>query len=174
MADVIHSVEDWRRWDLVGTGAPGAPVTVGHKHRLAVPWEPRMRYIWVAIGAHLQWAATDSWWVAGLVNFWAAGTKLGSVLVGDASSYIQAAERDAAVRPILRIRADGSGSVQPILRYQDDPNPAASRNNLDISCFRMAAQCDAIELEIEGSYHNTAAANPLRILTGLRVLSQRE
>jgi hypothetical protein len=176
MPNEISCLEDWKAWPDFG---PGGPVTfndaLGAKgtilHRLNIPPEALRRSIWVAAGAFFQSATGDHWIVQGRLVFLRTGKAKGSFLIGDASSELTGPERDAASRQALRIRADGSGSVQPILRYENRVAGIA-RDNCDIAAFNVSVEADEVQWVLDHSYVLASApGNLVKIITGLRVLS---
>ena len=164
--------ENWQDWTFNGllVGAPFStfPIT---PHSCDIPGNARRFYVWVGLGAFRQENGADDWYVQGRLRFSLAGAKTGELLVSDASASA-AAVFLTPERPIMRIRADASGSTQPVLRMQVASNPAWTRDNLDIGCFHLPDfSADNVALEITDGKVSVAAGRQVLIRTGFRIVA---
>lgn len=182
-----HSAEQFEETTFL-LGPATDFITPGVKATLSVPASATQRHIWIACGAHYQYAKADHWILQGRLKFYNQTTEVGFLEFSDASSELTAAERLLAPRTVTRISASGDGSTQPVLRYQRDDGAADTwsltpdggggydaardpgpphRDNLDMPCLSIRVECDRIVYVLEKSYCATNAA----FVLGLRCVS---
>ena len=165
----MNSFEHWKDWDFDGL-LIGQPFTLGVHHKTALPGTAREHYIWIGGGAFRQEDISDNWYLQVALRFSLNGSPVGSMLWSDASTNAVTAFPQPN-RPILRVKSDGSGSVQPTLRMQVASNGAWFRDNLDIGCFYVPLPADAVEYEVEEGRVSVAAGRRVSIRTGFRIMS---
>ena len=173
---LLETVEDFRRYDF--TNSSGATVTnydavpKGELFMLSLDRQARKRFVWVAVGSFAH-EYTVRWFAQACLCFFLNGNKVGEYLFGDASKQITSAERAVAPRTILRIGADGLGSQQPVIRYQESLSGSLDRDNLDMGCISMEVEADSVSFNVLGVGYVTPNLNTLKLLLGARVVSTR-
>lgn len=165
----MNSFEIWKDWDFAGL-LIGSPFQTGIIHQTPLPGTARQHYIWIGGGAFRQENIADNWFLQVVLNFRLNGGSVGSMLWSDASTNAVTAF-PVTQRAIVRVKADGGGSVQPVLRVQAASDPAWFRDNLDVGCFFVPLQADALEYVVEEGRVSVAAGRIVSIRTGFRILS---
>jgi len=165
----IHTDERFKRWQW-STGVATDPIPVGVLHSFAIPIEMSRRFVWIAAGTAINFAG-DFWFVQGRLEFSAQGQKTGHFHFSDCSEVLDTTRRALAVRTVTSMKPDGTGSRQPVVRYQET-NSAMERNNLDMPCFEFNVEADRIDYVMERSYYDVTTG-PLVWLTGMRVASTK-
>jgi hypothetical protein len=170
----MTTFENWQDWTFNGplVGAPFSSFPIV-PHSCDIPGNARQFYVWIGLGAFRQENSADDWYVQGRLRFSLNNAKTGELLVSDASSSAAAVfTAPAPERPIMRIRADASGSTQPVLRMQVASNPAWTRDNLDIGCFFLPDfSADNVQLEITDGRVSVAVGRQVLIRTGFRIVA---
>ena len=129
-------------------------------------------FIWLGAGS-FHHDLTVRWFVHGCLCFFLNNNEVGRFNFSDASKSIVQSDRDIAPRAIIRIAADGLGSVQPILRYQEFADNAADRDNLDMGCFALNVEADSVSYIVQKCAYVAPNLNRLKILLGARIVSTR-
>lgn len=165
----MQTNEEYRKYEWLNN-APAEPVPAGPLFSLPLPPAKVRRWCWLAAGSFLQDAVDDYWYVFGRLDFFRAGSKTGELLFNDASSRVPAAARAAAPRLVLRLRPDGLGSRQPVLKYEQQDGTFV-RSNLDLPAFYIEVEADRVDYCVEKTYYGGNAAHEFKLLLGTRILS---
>ena len=170
----MFSTESWQDWTFAGGGGGiiGVPFTpLGTPIHLAqLPAGLTQHYVWIAAGAFRQENANDDWYCQVTIRFSLGGAAVGSLLFSDASAGA-AATFTSPKRQVMRVKSDGSGSVQPTLRMQATSNPAWARDNLDIGCWLIPQAFDYLDMVVDDGLISCGAGRIVFIRTGFRILS---
>jgi len=167
----VKSFENWKDWQFVGPLAAQAFTKgVPDGHTGSLPSEASTHYVWLAAGAYQQIALGDDWYVLACLRFYLRDRPVLNMLFSDASTGA-AGTFAGPLRPIMRVRADGSGSTQPILRKQNVSNGTWVRDNLDIGCFRVELRADYVDFIIEEGAVTVGGGRTTAIWTGFRIVS---
>ena len=163
-------VETWRNWSYTGPLALRRDM-IGEIHQVFLNSAHSKHFVWVGAGAHLQEVAADNWFCQGCVKFFHKRREVACFLFSDASSNAPLIWTDPK-RSIMRMRGDASGSVAPVIRYQESSSGGGYvRDNLDIACFEFGVVADEARLVIDDSGINIGGPRILGIRTGFRIHS---
>lgn len=168
----MKTVEQFFRYEFLTAPASYVFQDPGLLHTFKLPRGQRNHYLWLAAGAYLQATVDHHWFVFGSLKFKRKGTQAGEFNFCDASAAQTTTDIAEAPRFITRIRADGTGSCQPVIRYE--LGDTGTRTNLDMPCHCFAGDFDEVEYHVEKTWfarYDALAAVYFKALLGAKIVS---